>query len=62
MKVSLIVFMLNQFSSNLEYISDRVLLVDLQGKLKSSRKQPAELIFDYNIESIGRYLDLLRRY
>jgi hypothetical protein len=29
-----------------------VRLVNLQGKLKSSRKQPAELMFDYNITSI----------
>lgn len=28
-------------------------LVNLQGKLKSSRKQPAELKFDYNIMAIG---------
>ncbi|GFS71612.1 hypothetical protein NPIL_620412 [Nephila pilipes] len=29
-----------------------VRVVNLQGKLKSSRKQPAELVFDYKIESI----------
>lgn len=35
---------------------DYVRLVNLQGKLKSSRKQPAELKFDYNITSIGKFL------
>ncbi|KAF8793968.1 Mitogen-activated protein kinase kinase kinase like protein [Argiope bruennichi] len=29
-----------------------VRVVNLQGKLKSSRRQPAELVFDYKIESI----------
>ena len=30
------------------------MLVNLQGKLKSSRKQPAELVFDYTITAIGQ--------
>ena len=35
------------------FTPDRVRLVDLQGKLKSSRKQTVELVFDYVIDSIG---------
>lgn len=34
--------------------SDLVRVVNVQGKLKSSKKQPAELVFDYKIESIGK--------
>lgn len=35
-------------------ISDSVKLVNLDGQLKSNRKQPAELKFDFKIESIGK--------
>lgn len=34
-------------------IVDVVKVVNLQGKLKSSRQQPAELHFDFPVESIG---------
>lgn len=40
----------------LQFLSfkDLVKVVNLQGKLKSSRRQPAELVFDFKIDSIGK--------
>lgn len=35
-------------------LKDLVKVVNLQGKLKSSRRQPAELVFDFKIDSIGK--------
>jgi len=32
------------------------MLVNLEGKLKSSRKQQTELVFDYTITAIGQYI------
>ena len=32
---------------------DRVLLVDLNGRLKSNRNQPSEIVFDFKINSTG---------
>lgn len=39
-------------------IADRIIMVDLNGRLKSSRTQPSELLFDFKINSTGTYLNI----
>ena len=38
------------------YIVDRIKIVDLDGRVKSSRKQAGELHFDFACDSIGECL------
>ena len=37
------------------FVADVVKVVNLQGKLKSSKRQASELFFDFSINSIGEY-------
>ena len=39
------------------HMADVVRVVDLKGKLKERKRQTSELVFDFNIDSIGKYLE-----
>ena len=51
----LIIFQKKIFLLNCLFFSDVVKVVNLQGKLKSNKKQAAELFFDFPINNIGRH-------
>ena len=52
----------HSITDELMILSDVVKVVNLQGKLKSSKRQASELHFDFTVSYIGKYYLISPRY